>query len=83
MIGMLALPEEGFAWADLTDAGGRPVGALPGACDFDSAMSFGLIRGGHLDVTVLGGLQVDEAAGSPTGWCRARWCPAWAGRWTS
>lgn len=60
LIGMLPLPEEGFAWADLTDAGGRPVGAGPGACAVDSAMSFGLIRGGHLDVTVLGGLQVDE-----------------------
>lgn len=61
LIGMLPLPEEGFAWSDLTDAGGRPVGAGPGACAIDSAMSFGLIRGGHLDVTVLGGLQVDEA----------------------
>ncbi|MDM0022197.1 3-oxoacid CoA-transferase subunit B [Variovorax saccharolyticus] len=61
LIGMLPLPEEGFAWGDLTDAGGRPVGAGPGACAIDSAMSFGLIRGGHLDVTVLGGLQVDEA----------------------
>jgi len=60
LIGMLPLPEEGFAWADLTDAAGRPVGAGPGACAIDSAMSFGLIRGGHLDVTVLGGLQVDE-----------------------
>jgi acetate CoA/acetoacetate CoA-transferase beta subunit len=60
LIGMLPLPEEGFAWSDLTDAGGRPVGAGPGACAIDSAMSFGLIRGGHLDVTVLGGLQVDE-----------------------
>jgi acetate CoA/acetoacetate CoA-transferase beta subunit len=44
----------------LTDAAGHPVTALPGACTFDSAMSFGLIRGGHLDLTVLGGLQVDQ-----------------------
>src|SRR4249920_2595233 len=59
LIGTAALPEEGMAQPRLTDAGGRPVTAIPGACTFDSAMSFGLIRGGHVDMTVLGGLQVD------------------------
>jgi acetate CoA/acetoacetate CoA-transferase beta subunit len=60
LIGTGAPPEEGMAHPTLTDAGGRPVTALPGASAFDSAMSFGLIRGGHLDLTVLGGLQVDQ-----------------------
>jgi acetate CoA/acetoacetate CoA-transferase beta subunit len=60
LIGTGAMPAEGMAHPTLTDAGGRPVTALPGACTFDSAMSFGLIRGGHVDVTVLGGLQVDQ-----------------------
>ena len=60
IVGMSPLPGEGFEDRNLADAAGRPVGALPGACTFDSAFSFGLIRGGHLDVTVLGGLQVDE-----------------------
>ena len=61
LIGTGAPPEEGMAHPMLTDAGGRPVTALPGASTFDSAMSFGLIRGGHLDLTILGGLQVDQA----------------------
>ncbi len=61
LIGTGAIPEEGMAHPMLTDAGGRPVTALPGASTFDSAMSFGLIRGGHVDMTVLGGLQVDHA----------------------
>jgi acetate CoA/acetoacetate CoA-transferase beta subunit len=59
LIGTGPIPEEGMDHPTLTDASGRPVTALPGACTFDSAMSFGLIRGGHLDMTVLGGLQVD------------------------
>jgi len=60
LIGTGPVPQEGLAQARLTDAAGRPVTALPGACSFDSAMSFGLIRGGHLDMTVLGALQVDQ-----------------------
>ncbi|NIX77330.1 3-oxoacid CoA-transferase subunit B [Microvirga terricola] len=61
LIGTGPIPEQGMAVPWLTDAGGRPVTALPGASTFDSAMSFALIRGGHLDLTVLGGLQVDQA----------------------
>jgi acetate CoA/acetoacetate CoA-transferase beta subunit len=61
IVGMGPVPEEGMEEPDLTDAGGGFVSALPGATSIDSAVSFGLIRGGHLDVTVLGGLQVDEA----------------------
>ena len=60
LIGTGPIPEEGMAHPTLTDAAGHPVSALPGASTFDSAMSFGLIRGGHLDMTVLGGLQVDS-----------------------
>jgi acetate CoA/acetoacetate CoA-transferase beta subunit len=60
IIGMQPLPEPGEANDALTDAGGTPTSFIPGAAAFDSVTSFGFIRGGHLDVTVLGGLQVDE-----------------------
>jgi len=60
LIGMEPLREFGMEDEYLTDAGGSFIGAVPGACSFDSCFSFGLIRGGHLDVTVLGGLEVDE-----------------------
>jgi len=60
VIGLGARPPEGMEDPHLTDAGGGFVTAVPGAASIDSAMSFGLIRGGHLDMTVLGGLEVDE-----------------------
>ena len=67
LIGTGPIPADGLAQARLTDAGGKPVSAIPGACTFDSATSFGLIRGGHVDMTVLGGLQVD-AQGQLANW---------------
>jgi acetate CoA/acetoacetate CoA-transferase beta subunit len=60
VIGLGARPPEGMEDPDLTDAGGGFVTAVPGAASIDRAMSFGIIRGGHLHMTVLGGLQVDE-----------------------
>jgi acetate CoA/acetoacetate CoA-transferase beta subunit len=67
LIGTGPIPEQGMAHPLLTDAGGRPISALPGAATFDGATSFALIRGGHVDVTVLGGLQVD-AEGRLANW---------------
>ena len=67
IIGFGAPPPEGMEDPNLTDAGGGVISAMPGAASFDSARSFMLIRGGHLDMTVLGGLQVD-ARGQLANW---------------
>jgi acetate CoA/acetoacetate CoA-transferase beta subunit len=52
---------------DLVNAGGKPASIVPGGAFFDSATSFALIRGGHVDVTILGGLEVD-AQGNLANW---------------
>jgi len=66
--GFLGLgPLEGEPMPGVVNAGGVPCGLMPGAAMFDSATSFALIRGGHVDLTVLGGLQVDEE-GSLANW---------------
>ncbi len=59
-IGMGPAPDEAHVQKNLVNAGGQPASILPGGVFFDSAMSFGIIRGGHLDCTVLGALEVDE-----------------------
>lgn len=60
-------PLQGEPMPGVVNAGGQPCGLLPGAAIFDSLTSFALIRGGHVDVTVLGGLQVDQE-GSLANW---------------
>jgi len=60
ILGMGGAPKPGYENKDLNNAGGQPSSFLPGAMAFDSATSFGLIRGGHVAATVLGALQVDE-----------------------
>jgi 3-oxoacid CoA-transferase len=62
MLGLGPSPEEGGALEYPVNAGKIPVTALPGSSYFDSSDSFALIRGGHVDVAIMGGLQVDEEA---------------------
>ena len=59
-MGMGPTPEEGAEDKNLINAGGGAITLLPGACTFDSATSFAIIRGGHVNVSFLGALQVDE-----------------------
>jgi acetate CoA/acetoacetate CoA-transferase beta subunit len=60
IMGMGSAPVEGQADLAIVNAGGQPISIKAGAMFFDSSTSFGIIRGGHVDVTILGALEVDE-----------------------
>ncbi|WP_326911230.1 3-oxoacid CoA-transferase subunit B [Sedimentibacter sp. MB31-C6] len=66
-LGLGPAPAEGKEDWDLVNAGGMPSSIVPGGMFFDSATSFGIIRGGHVDATVLGAMEVDEK-GSLANW---------------
>lgn len=67
VLGCGPLAPEGSEDPDLINAGAQYITLLPGTCCFDSALSFAMIRGGHLDMTILGGFQV-SARGDLANW---------------
>jgi acetate CoA/acetoacetate CoA-transferase beta subunit len=60
IMGMGSMPSQSEVNRDIVNAGGLPVTVKHGAVFFDSATSFGIVRGGHVDVTILGALEADE-----------------------
>jgi len=82
-MGMGPTPEEGKEDKNLINAGGGAITLNPGACTFDSATSFAIIRGGHVNVSFLVPCRSMRRVTWPTGSSLARWLPVWAVPWIS
>jgi 3-oxoacid CoA-transferase subunit B len=83
MLGVGPHPHESEIDADLINAGKETVTERPGCSYFSSADSFAMVRGRHIDLTVLGALQVDQEGNLANWMIPARWSRGWAARWIS
>ncbi len=82
LLGMGEFPDEETIDADMINAGKQTVTAQTGAAIFDSAQSFAMIRGGHVDLTVLGAFEVDVAGNIASWMIPEKWSRGWAAPWT-
>ena len=81
VLGMGPFPFEGEEDPDLINAGKQTITALPGASFFDSAMSFSMIRGQHVDLTILGAMEVSQN-GDISNWkIPGKWLKEWEVLW--
>ncbi len=81
LIGLGPAPIKGEEDPDITNAGAQLVTLREGGAYFDSTTSFSIIRGGHVDATVLGSLQVDEKGNLANWIIPGKWSQEWAERW--
>lgn len=81
MLGMGPFPTEKTVDSDLINAGKQTITELPYSSYFDSATSFAMIRGGHIDLSILGALRYPMKEISLTGWFRVKWSKVWVARW--